>query len=221
MNYELQRSKRKTLAIQITKEATVLVKAPMRLSKRYIDTFVNEKKDWIEAHLTVMQSRCQEREHFAINNGTLIWYLGRQYPVKIGAGTSCFDGEAFCLVGEAQEDIRKSAVAVYCQLAMDYIQPLVNNYASQMDVQPTSVKISDARTRWGSCSGKNRINFTWRLILTSPACIEYVVVHELAHIKEHNHSKRFWNIVEGILPDWRDRRLQLREYADQIDRQNW
>lgn len=221
MNYELQRSKRKTLAIQITKDASVLVKAPMRLSKRYIDTFVNEKKDWIETHLTVMQNRCQEREHFTINDGTRIWYLGREYPVKTGAETSRFDGETFYLMGETQEDIRKSAVSVYCQLAMDYIQPLINSYATQMDVQPTSVKISDARTRWGSCSGKNRINFAWRLILTSPACVEYVVVHELAHIKEHNHSKRFWNIVEGILPDWRDRRLQLREYANQIDRQNW
>ena len=94
--------------------------------------------------------------------------------------------------------------------AKEIIPARVAYYSRIMNVTPTAVKIGGAKTRWGSCSGKNSLNFSWRLMLTNDDAIDYVVVHELAHILEHNHSKRFWAVVENVMPDYRERRKGLK-----------
>ena len=90
-----------------------------------------------------------------------------------------------------------------------------------MSVTPSAVRINGAKTRWGSCSGKKSINFSWRLIMASDDVIDYVVVHELAHLLELNHSARFWAVVEKILPDCRERRKQLRELQKRLATEDW
>ena len=85
----------------------------------------------------------------------------------------------------------------------------------------TAVKINSAKGRWGSCSGKNSLNFSWRTVLASDDAIDYVVVHELAHTIEHNHSSRFWNIVEKTLPDYRRRESEFKALSDRLARENW
>ena len=82
-------------------------------------------------------------------------------------------------------------------------------YAKQMGVAPARITITGARTRWGSCSGKGNLNFSWRLMLAGEREIDYVVVHELAHLREMNHSPRFWAVVEAVLPDYRERKKAL------------
>ena len=82
-------------------------------------------------------------------------------------------------------------------------------YAGRMGVSPAQIKITGAKTRWGSCSAKGNLNFSWRLMLADAREIDYVVVHELAHLREMNHSPRFWAVVEAALPDYRERRKSL------------
>ena len=93
--------------------------------------------------------------------------------------------------------------------AAEVIPQRVAHYAPLMGVTPTGIKITSARTRFGSCSGKNSLCFSWRLMLHPPEAVDYVVVHELAHIRHHNHSKDFWAFVESALPDYRDRQSLL------------
>ncbi len=89
-------------------------------------------------------------------------------------------------------------------------------YARQMQVSYGRVAVKDQKTRWGSCSAKGNLNFNWRLILAPGEVLDYVVVHELAHRREMNHSVRFWNLVESVLPDYQQRKRWLKENGDRL-----
>lgn len=176
----LIRSARKTVAIQISAEGEVTVRAPRRCSSRVIDNIVAEKRDWILKKQNEIRGRAiflQEQE--------------RQQP----------------RISEA-EQVR------YRKLAGQVLARKVEYYARQMQVTFGRITVRDQKTRWGSCSAKGNLNFNWRLVLAPEEVLDYVVVHELAHRKEMNHSQRFWSQVENVMPDYRSRRLWLKENGD-------
>ena len=168
--YELLRTRRKTLALEITPDCRVLVRAPLRTSQKRIDQFVADHADWLETHLARQRQR-RER-----------------HP-------------------EPTPEER----AAYIRRAKDDLPGRVQKYAGLMGLFPTGITITGARTRFGSCSAKNRICFSWRLMQYPEPAIDYVVVHELAHIRHKNHGPAFYDCIARILPDWRDRRALLRE----------
>jgi len=104
--------------------------------------------------------------------------------------------------GLSPDEIKAACIQIYRILAKRDLTNRVFDFAKQMSVMPTVVKINSVKTRWGSCSSKKSLNFSWRLIMADDDVIDYVVVHELAHIIEMNHSQKFWAIVENILPDY-------------------
>ena len=170
MEYQLIRSKRKTLAIEITRDARLVVRAPLRCSQARIEQFLTEKQTWITLHLQKMQQRRENHPE----------------PTP-----------------EEEALLRKKA--------RNLLPGLVNRYAVQMDVQPAGITITGARTRFGSCSPKNRLSFSFRLMDYPMEAIEYVVVHELAHILHKNHSAAFYAEIEKILPDWKTRNQLLKQ----------
>ena len=97
----------------------------------------------------------------------------------------------------------------------------MERFAPLVGKAPQQVRITSAKTRWGSCSAKGGLNFSWRLLLAPPEAVDYVVVHELAHLVEFNHSPRFWAIVKGILPDYKARRQSLKAVQETLLRQGW
>ncbi len=205
--YTLSRSRRKTAAIYI-RNGSVEVRAPLRMPKRDIDFFVASKADWIVRTIEASREQARNRDTFALGYGDSILYRGALYPIT-ATQDACthFDGTAFCLpCGLSPEEIKDACVQVYRSLALRHLPALTLSYARRMDLAPAAVKISAAQTRWGSCSGRGSINFSWRLIMAGDDVIEYVVIHELAHLAEMNHSARFWHVVGGVLPDYRERR---------------
>lgn len=102
-----------------------------------------------------------------------------------------------------------------------FLPSAVERFAPLVGKAPQQVRITSAKTRWGSCSAKGGLNFSWRLLCAPPEAMDYVVVHELAHLIEFNHSSRFWAIVEGILPDYKARRQSLKEVQESLLRQGW
>jgi len=108
--------------------------------------------------------------------------------------------------------LTKKEEAAYKQQAKAYLQQKCRHFSEVMGVRHGEVRISGAKTRWGSCSRKGTINFTYRLMFVPEELADYVVVHELAHLKEMNHSGRFWYVVEQVMPDYRARRKKLREF---------
>ena len=110
-----------------------------------------------------------------------------------------------------QKQYSAEEIAALRKRAKEYLPPRVAYYAAQMGVAPTAVRITSARTRYGSCSGRNSINFSLYLMEKSDRAIDYVVVHELAHIKQHNHSPTFYKEIEKILPDYKERIKELKQ----------
>ena len=222
MNYKLTYSKRKTLALYI-RGGRLEVRAPLKMPKSEIDKFVASKEKWIKDNLAASAVRQEQRKSFVLTCGDNILYRGKQYPIAAKDGTRAgFDDTRFYMPPGLSSDIIKHiCVQTYRILARRDLTEKTISFAKQMAVMPAAVKINGAATRWGSCSGKNSINFSWRLIMADDDVIDYVVVHELAHIKEHNHSNKFWTIVAAALPDYKERQAKLRELQKRLSVEDW
>ena len=170
MDYQIIRSRRQTVAWEVTREGQVLVRAPRWASEQEIARFVEAHGTWLRRAL----ERQAERQ--------------RRHP----------------------EPTEEEAARLR-QRAREVLPGKVAQYAAKMGVMPTAIHITSARTRFGSCSGRNSLSFSWRLMQYPEAAIDYVVVHELAHIRHHNHSAAFYAFVAEILPDYRQRSALLRE----------
>ena len=168
--YKLVRSARRTLAIQITPDSHVVVRAPLHMPQSTIDRFVASREGWIRTHV----QRQAER-------------LAAHPP-------------------HTEEEI-----AALRRRAGEVLPPLVKHWAQKMGVSPTAVRITSARTRFGSCSGKDALCFSLYLMDYPAEAAEAVVVHELAHIRHKNHSPAFYAEVEHYLPDYRRRAAMLKE----------
>lgn len=221
--YSLSRSRRTTLSLGVTKQGEVVVRAPIKMRKADIDRFVLSRESWILEHVTLAKRRLAAQASFSLTYGDTVPLCGKTYPIAGRDGQRIgFDGrEIYMPAGLDNEAIKSAVIQVYRYLAADVIGGKVKTYASQMGLTPTSMRITGAATRWGSCSGANSINFSWRLMMASEDVIDYVVVHELAHIAEHNHSERFWALVKRYMPDYQARREELRSLQEQLSVQNW
>jgi predicted metal-dependent hydrolase len=220
--YTLIRSRRRTAAIHI-KNGAVEVRAPLRMPKREIDQFVTAKEKWIKEHLAQSLVSAEKRQAFVLNYGDSVTLRGKEYPVAARDGKRTgFDGEQFYLPPElSSEQIKYIIGQLYRRLAKMHLCERVGHYAEQMKLVPSAVKINGAKTRWGSCSTKKSLNFSWRLMMADEAVIDYVVVHELAHIAELNHSARFWKVVADVLPDYKERQKQLKELQKRLNTEDW
>jgi len=193
------------------------------MPKREIDKFVASKENWINNRLAQSISNAEQREAFKLEYGGTVVFRGKEYPLiaKDGNRTG-FDGERFYLPPDlTPEQVKHVIVQIYRRLAKIYLTERVAYYADLIKASPSAVKINGAKTRWGSCSSMKSLNFSWRLIMADEAVIDYVVVHELAHIAEMNHSERFWAIVAGVLPDYEERQIKLRALQKRLNAENW
>jgi len=223
ISYTLIRSRRKTCAIHITKAATVEVRAPLRMHAKDIDRFVASKAQWIKSHQESARRRTSEQAAFLLNYRDTVQLYGIHYPLVAKTGDHAgFDGNCIYLPPRlTSEGIRQAVMCVFKAAAKGYLPAKTASFAALMDVVPSAVRISGAKTRWGSCSAKNSITYSWRLIMADDDVVDYVVVHELAHIKVRNHSPAFWAVVEGVLPDYKARQKKLRQLQKTLSTQNW
>ena len=180
IEYELIRSRRKTLAVEIRPDGRLIVRAPLRLPQREIDRFLSDKSDWIRSHRAkVLKSKAQEEAN----------------PV-------------LPLTDLQLRGLRKRAGVAFAE-RVAYFAPLVGvNYAR--------ITVRSQKTRWGSCSSKGNLNFNCLLLLAPPEVLDYVVVHELCHRKEMNHSARFWAEVARVIPDYKVRRKWLKDNGHRL-----
>ena len=123
--------------------------------------------------------------------------------------------------GDEKQTVRAKDSFSYKQKAKEIIAERLHKYEQIMGLYSTKFGITSANTRWGSCSGKNSINFTWKLVMADIDVIDYVVVHEIAHIKEKNHGKKFWSLVGKYYPNYKSARVYLRNLSARIQQDNW
>ena len=222
-SYQLIRSHRQSIAIYITKEATLEVRAPKNVSQAEIDRVVASKQDWINKHLPRVKENLANKEAFTLDYNQKVLLQGKEYPIRAQAGEFAgFDGEQFYLPPHlSAAEIKGIMIKLYKKIAKEKLTNRTRQLAKAMAVAPSAIKINSARRRWGTCSNKGSINFSWRLIMADDEVIDYIIVHELAHIKELNHSHKFWRIVEEVLPDYRVRLTKLRNFEKRLASENW
>ncbi len=223
VDFTVIRSNRKTAAIYIRPDASVEVRAPLKMPLREIERFVAAKEAWIRAKLSLVEERQTEQAAFVLTYGDSVLYRGAAYPIAARPGRRVgFDGACFYMSpGLEPEQIKAACVQVYRLLAKQLLTEKTLQFAAQMGVSPAGVKITGAKTRWGSCSLHGSISFAWRLVMAEEDTIDYVVVHELAHLRQMNHSERFWRAVAEVLPDYQQRRAKLRALQLRLGGEKW
>ena len=223
INYKIVYSNRKTLGIYILKDGNVEIRCPKSVSKQTIDNFISEKQEWINRMSVRNRDMFEQKNEFTLSIGSKLMFLGVEYPLTAASDNSYgFDGNSFYVPSAlTSEQIKQCIINLYKRLANDVIKTKIAEIAPQMHTMPSAVKINSAKTRWGSCSGKNSLNFSWKLIMADERAVDYVIVHELAHTFEHNHSSKFWNIVEKAMPDYRQRRSLLLDTQKKLALENW
>ena len=222
IEYTLSRSNRKTVALYV-RDGFIEVRAPKRMAKRDIDRFVASKEQWAKRKLAELKKRAEEKREFLLNYGELVTYRGKEYPITGRQGIdSGIDYAGFYMPeGLTEAHIKENCIQIYRENANLYLPERTFYFAEILSVRPKSVKISNAKSLWGSCSRKKSINYSWRIMMADDDVIDYLVVHELAHLIELNHSARYWKIVEKLLPDYRARRAKLRTLQKKLSIEDW
>ena len=220
--YDLKRSKRRSIGFLINDEG-LRITAPRWVTIAAIESAIHEKQHWILRKLSERHERTlRQREPVVIwGDGTKLAYLGNEIVVRVlnvpNTGVY-FDSETnelhVHLSEENSEQQLKDLIRQWLQQqAKREFNERLPGYAAKLNVRYHSVSLSTATTRWGSCTSQGKIRLNWRLIHFSPLIIDYVIAHELAHLKEMNHSPRFWATVESIFPDFDIARRQLKQHA--------
>jgi predicted metal-dependent hydrolase len=217
INYTLKRSRkrRKTISLQISNNSEVTICAPHFTPAGEINRFVREKQNWIQRTIRKQTSlRPKEKEYIT---GELFYYLGETFPLEVffeeGArkGLVFWRGQFYLNSPDAAVDGMSFFISWYKKKAREYLSNRVEVFSRQLSLQPRQVKITSAGQRWGSCSEDNNLSLSFRLIMAPPAVIDYVVVHELMHIREKSHSSRFWKLIEVVMPEYKIHRHWLKE----------
>lgn len=222
-DYTIKYSKRKTMGLYITKNAEIEVRVPHGTPQKVVADFVDQHQQWINTHHGAVAQQVAEREDFALRFGAKLLFLGHEFPLEpVEKPAFGFDGQHFYAYAQmSAEELRTSLLGVYRTLAKKVLSDIVEEMAKHMGLKPKAVKINAARSRWGSCSSAGNLNFSWYLVMAEEATIRYVVVHELAHLIEMNHSPNFWRIVEQVLPNYKAEREKLKKLQKKLSVQCW
>ena len=217
MNYQIVRSKRKTLSLQINQDAQLIIRAPQRLADKEIQAFITEKSQWIERKQQQVKSQLSEKYQF--KEGEMFLYLGNNYPLTIArdGGALAFNGETFEL-GVDCDEASTIFKEWYKQKFREIALPRIDYFANRHNLTFNDVRLKAQKTLWGSCSNNNNLNFNYLLIMAPMSVIDYVIVHELSHTVHKNHSSDFWGLVEAILPEYKLAKKWLKNNGHKLKR---
>lgn len=212
IHYILHRSHgRRRISLSVD-DRGLRVGAPLRASLREIDTVLRDHARWVVRKLADWNDKRTPARRW--ESGETLYHLGLPLKLAVNAGHSTV------LLAAPQlhvhtPDFSATAVAALCKhwlrgQALAHFHRRIEHFRSHVTLETVSIRLSNARSRWGSCHVSGRISLNWRLIHMPQHLIDYVIVHELAHLREMNHSPRFWAVVGGVIPDYAARRREIR-----------
>ena len=215
---KLIRAKRRSIALIVERDGSLTVRAPRRATLKDIQDFIQEKTDWIIRSREKLKAIVQppKKEY---RDGERFLFLGQEYELRLvppQRPALKFDG-GFTLSASARERGEQAFTNWYKAQALKVLTERITHYASLHGFLPKQVKVNSAKTRWGSCTSTGTLNFTWRLVMAPLDVIDYVVLHELAHLRIKNHSPRFWKLVESLCPDFKRHRKWLRDHGERLN----
>lgn len=224
----MRSTKRRTLSLEVGHEG-VKARVPERLSETAIRDFVSRKRGWIERNLSKLPAIAAPLK---LEDGSMLGLLGKHHPLRINSSVGerpqsvYVDDQGHIVVSVSkshlplEQSIRRKLVIWYKKVALQHLAPNVKNRVDKMlgGTDTPKIKVRDYKRRWGSCDHRGNLSFNWRLAMAPETVIEYVIVHEIAHLLEFNHSPRFWKIVQHEMPDWREQQQWLRHNGSQLYR---
>lgn len=221
-SFSVVRSKRRTLSVCVDRTGKVTVHAPLSLSETRIFAFLQEKSGWIEKHVSRATIAAAETPiPLRAAEGVIFPFFGKTATIRLFPGHTGRKTPTAFLAGDSlylrDDEPEKNLIAFLKKTAKEYLSAETARIAAIMGAKYVSVSVNGARTRWGSCSYKNGLNFSYRLIYTAKDTIAYVVTHELAHTFEKNHSRKFWAIVEKYEPRYKELRADLKRHAHYME----
>ena len=220
--YTIKRSKRKTISISISAEGKVTISCPLRTSEEAIKRVVEEKRAWIIKKLIDINNRPKQQEH-SFKNGECFMLFGQKFLLRVVptdhsaiADTVHLHEaeqiiEVYCTPDAHNRSVRESLLKWYVAQLDCVINKRFEHFSKLLQVSPKKVYLKELKSCWGSCSSKGSISINWRLIMAPPQILDYVIVHELCHMKEMNHSERFWRLVSSVYPDYKQARAWLKK----------
>ena len=213
------RSRRRTIALEIARDAQLIVRAPYRTPFDFIEKVVFKKRFWIKEKQEFVKERCKKIVSKEFVSGEGFLYLGEIYKLEIvdASDIAIAFNNGFQISRKYLDAAKEILIAWYKEQAYQKISERAGWHSSLSGLKYNRIKISDAQRRWGSCSAKGNLNFSWRLIMAPLRVIDYVVAHELAHLEEKNHSKAFWNKVKIMLLDYEQYKDWLKENRHLLD----
>ena len=211
LDYKIIYSARKTIALEINQEG-LTVRAPQRTPKKVINTLIKEKQSWIDKKLLVWKIKELQKKNLCQNGTNKIWFKGSLFQLITDRNVNDYliqnkNNNQTILCNEEVFDLDK----FYQQELSIHIRPKVILFSDTLQVEVNKIRIKKLKSRWGSCSYRKNLNFNLSLIKTPPFIIDYVIAHEVSHIKEMNHSPNFWKVVESIYPKYKEAKIWLKK----------
>ncbi len=216
--YELRRVKGQRISITINRQGCVKVSAPYYSNLSTINRFIEQKRDWILEKKEEIEK--YKKNDIDYSTGGKLLYLGEWRSLNVVDDDEFavkYENNSFYLNRQVSFHAKDYLTGLYKNLAWNCFAPKVQEFAQKYQFRYNKLKINSAATKWGSCSATGNINLSWRLVMARESAVDYVIIHELAHTIEHNHSERFWSIVQKILPDYQAEKIWLKDNSKFCD----
>ena len=214
-------SRRRTLGITVSRDATVTVRVPLRTSRRTITRIVEEKAAWITRHRDNFINQHPDKPVRTYLNGSSHYFRGNKYILNISESRRKFVKFNCASIDMGLEkpydetSVRKLLQKAYKTEAADILPVIFRNMLdkhSNQNFRPAALVIRSMRTRWGSCSNKGKVTLSSELIRLSDKYIEYVIVHELCHLRHHNHGPKYYELLSELFPEWKTTRKEMKYF---------
>ena len=220
IEYSLKKSDRKTTSIYIERDGAVSILAPAPFELDKIERIIEKKRSWIYRSLAEWEDLNRTRVQREYVNGESFLYLGRNYQLRISDNQNeplkLMNGK-FSIRYDHIHKGREIFKAFYKQKAEKKIPDRIKLYAPKMGVSPNNIRVMELQGRWASCTSNGDLNFNWKCSMASLKSLDYIVVHELAHLKVLDHSPAFWHIVEKVMPDYQERIGWLKRFGASLE----
>lgn len=215
VNIKIKKSKRKSCSIEINSKADVIVRVPLLLDDDTIFNWIEKKKLWIEKNIIEIRRKNKDILNRKYNQGDIVLCLGEKYKINITKqNTIDYKNK---IMNIKNLDRKENIILLYKKLAEEYIEKRVKYFMKYFNQYPIAIKIKQQKTIWGSCTYNNILSFNYKIIMANPDIIDYLIVHEMSHMIHKNHSIEFWDYVEKIIPDAKDRRKKLKEITYKLE----
>lgn len=224
ISYQLERRRgRRNVSLFVRRREGLLVRAPRRFPLRDIEALLREEENWIRKGLREREDWLRDNPPMKFESGEALSLLGVDWSLRVEressrkrAQVSAAEGVLVLKLPEQSEagDVLRAWLR---RLARKVLLERTRHWAEETGLHPKRITQRDNRSRWGSCSSEGSLNFNWKLVLAPPEVLDYVVVHELCHLEEPNHSSAFWKLVESVLPDYEKHRRWLRDHGDRLE----